>query len=29
MSWDSAGKLPKAQMDTDAVGADLGFRLDG
>jgi alpha-ketoglutaric semialdehyde dehydrogenase len=27
MNWDLAGKLQKAQMDVDAVEADLGFRL--
>ena len=28
MNWDYAGKLQKAQMDTEDVAADLGFRLE-
>ncbi len=28
MNWDYAGKLQKAQMDTEDVPADLAFRLD-
>jgi aldehyde dehydrogenase (NAD+) len=28
MNWDYSGHLQKAQMDTDAVKADRGFRLE-
>jgi aldehyde dehydrogenase (NAD+) len=28
MNWDYSGRLQKAQMDTDAVRADRGFRLE-
>jgi aldehyde dehydrogenase (NAD+) len=28
MNWDYSGHLQKAQMDTDAVSADRGFRLE-
>ncbi|HEX2026523.1 MAG TPA: aldehyde dehydrogenase family protein [Nitriliruptorales bacterium] len=28
MNWDHSGQLQRAQMDTDDVTADLGFRLD-
>lgn len=28
MNWDYSGHLQKAQMDTDAVNADRGFRLE-
>jgi len=27
MNWDYAGKLQKAQMDTEETTADLDFRL--
>jgi hypothetical protein len=27
MNWDYAGKLQKAQMDTEETTADLGFTL--
>jgi len=29
MNWDFSGRLQKAQMDTDVVKADRGFRLEG
>jgi aldehyde dehydrogenase (NAD+) len=29
LNWDYAGRLQKAQMDVQDVGADLSFRLDG